>query len=106
MSAERDELVRIYIETLSEGHGVVSRTVQGNRAAGAILAAGYRKPRIVPATHLHQYSDGSYPVDHKAGTIVQSADGSVWRFDEGDWENLDWGNASLRGPATVLYEPS
>lgn len=71
----------------------------------AILAAGYRKPRIVPDAHLCSDSDGSYPVDHKAGTIVQSADGSVWRFDEGDWDNLEWGSASLRGPATVLFVP-
>lgn len=75
------------------------------KAADAILAAGYSKPRTIPDAHLCSDSDGSYPVDHKAGTIVQSADGSVWRFDEGHWDNLEWGSASLRGPATVLFDP-
>jgi hypothetical protein len=46
MSA-RDELAGIYMYTLNMGHGMVSRPEQGNRAADAILAAGYRKPRII-----------------------------------------------------------
>jgi hypothetical protein len=74
--------------------------------ADAILTAGYTKPRTIPDAHLCQLSDGSYRTDHKAGTIVESADGSVWRFDEGDWNCLDWVSASLLGPATVLYEPT
>ena len=73
--------------------------------ADAILAAGYSKPRTIPSEHLTQASDGSYATDHRAGTIIESADGSVWRFDEGDWDCLDWASASLRGPATLIYSP-
>lgn len=45
--SSRDELARIYIDTLNRGHGMIERSEQGNRAADAILAAGYRKPRTL-----------------------------------------------------------
>lgn len=64
MSTERDELVRIYVETLNEGHGMVSRIVQGNRAADAILAAGWVKPcTITTAEELDALPVGSVVLD-------------------------------------------
>lgn len=105
MSA-RDELAGTLLEAnLQTSYAEAMYDHEAEHYADAILAAGYSKPRTIPNEHLSQFSDGSYPVDHKAGTIVKSADGSVWRFDEGDWDCLDWASASLRGPATVLYTP-
>jgi len=103
----RDELADVFTGHVV-GFGILPKRLMRGHAqeiATKILAAGYIKPRIIPPAHLHQYSDGRYPVEHKAGTIVQSADGSLWRFNDGDWDCMDFRTATLRGPATVLYEP-
>ena len=113
--SERDDLAKLLF--VADNSGALDPELEWRTAkpehqdyayilADAILAAGYRKPRTIPDAHLLSATDGSYPVDHRAGTIAQSADGSVWRFDEGAWDNLGWGSAALRGPATVLYEPT
>jgi len=103
MSA-RDELAQL-IESGYDSSDTPCPYDHAPEIADAILAAGYSKPRTIPSEHLTQASDGSYATDHRAGTIIESADGSVWRFDEGDWGCLDWVSASLRGPAIVLYSP-
>lgn len=74
--------------------------------ADAILSAGYFKPREIPNEHLSSNREGVYPVPFTPGMIVESADGSIWRYDEEDfdWNSLGWGSAALLGPATVLYE--
>ena len=107
MSA-RSELVQIYTDTLNEGHGIVSRTVQGNRAAGAILAAGYRKPRtITTAEELDALPAKSVILDRSGTPWVSDGDptqpwASVCEDPYGGpiWED----SARIALPATVLHE--
>lgn len=108
MSTERDELVNIYIETLNEGHGVVSRTVQGNRAADAILAAGYRKPRMITTTEeLDALPVGSAVRSAMGGFYVKDKDmgnpSDTWWSAAGSAAEFLTSRISL--PATVLHEP-
>lgn len=124
MSNERDgqlaELAGIYTDTLNRGHGIISRFEQGNRAAEKILAAGYRKPRVIEtAADLDALPVGSVVLvdDRKCG------DDCAWQlFDDvtelrdefGDKARQAWGSAAYihemssadlfnLGPATVLH---
>ena len=108
MSTERDELAAMRGELAELTADAAERDDDDwmTEAADAVLAAGYRKPRTIPDEHLRQSRDGSYPVKHNQEMIIQAADGSVWRFDLGDWDLLGWQSAALRGPAVVLYEGS
>lgn len=106
-NTERDELVDIAKSVLAMSNLLVAAQ-HPDQIADAILAAGYRKPRTIPDAHLACDKDGIYPEDFADGLIVESADGTIWRYEheDGGWDSLGWGSASLRGPATVLYEPT
>ena len=102
---ERDELVRIYVETLNEGHGMVSRTVQGNRAADAILAAGWVKPRTITAVEeLDKLANGSVILD-RSGISLHKNEFTGWRASNGA-KGISLEMLAEEGlPATVLHEP-
>lgn len=94
---QRDELIRI-IDDRWHGYGY-----SPSGAADAILAAGYRKPRMV-STAAELYALGFQ-------TVVMSAGGEVWRLGLYSADNLDedgtrvYENSDIALPATVLHEP-
>ena len=110
MSA-RDELSGIYQNVLAMGHGVISRPEQGNAAAAAILAAGYRKPRKVTGVEeLYGLPDGSLLISNSRYPIHA---GAVWRVHSGMVSRV---GKELEGvtpfryfvdplPVTVIHEP-
>lgn len=108
MSA-RDELAAIYVETLNRGHGVIERPEQGLKAADAILAAGYRKPRtIADVEELDVLGTNAAVLAANGAVWVNDGDctepwacvtedpqgGPVWADDDG-----------IQLPAIVLHEP-
>ena len=101
MSA-RDELAGIYVQTLNAGHGVIDRPEQGLRAADAILAAGYTKPRTITTdAELDALPEGTCIVDQAERLTLE----------ETSIQQLEWvdrhGNACwVELPATVLHEPA
>ena len=100
---ERDELVRIYVETLNEGHGMVSRTVQGNRAADAMLAAGWVKPRTISTVEELAELPKDSAIRTRLGSVFTKHHDAYRESD--NWESR--GAASIWPedlPATVLHE--
>jgi hypothetical protein len=77
------------------------------RAADAILAAGYRKPRTITTTKGLE----ALPVD----SVVKDRPGDIYeRVENPDSERPEWRAPGIRGylvtasilfPATILYEP-
>ena len=104
MSAEHYELAHVV-----QGVTGVMKIAAGLRYADAILAAGYRKPRVVStAAELDALAVGS---------VVLDADGDAWQ--ERGYADLNWccttygrnfgmSAANLLdkfGPVTLLHEP-
>ena len=95
------ELSGIYIDTLNRGHGIISRFEQGIRAAEAIIAAGYRKQRIITAE--------DELAGLRQGAVILSEQGGIFQQFNGYW--LEPANSyghhldEIALPVTVLYEP-
>ncbi len=87
MSTERDELAKIYVDTLNAGHGVVNRPAQGLRAAAAILAAGYRKPAVLGYIVVDR--DGSMVGPHHENEVSAQTFAAEWTKDCKD-AGIDW----------------
>lgn len=98
---QRDELAAIYVDTLNRGHGMIGRPEQGLRAADAILAAGYRKPRII--TTMAELE--ALP----AGAVVKDANElPSERFNNSIRSGWTYGYEVVTPqlPATLLWEPT
>jgi hypothetical protein len=108
LAAMADELKTVYISTLSRGHGVVTREVQGERASKEILELGYSKPRKVTLrAELDAMGFGSAVLDNNGAVWVNDGDsldrwaslaentqgGPIWRM-----------SIDIELPAKVLRE--
>ena len=102
MSAERDELAGIYMYILNMGHGMIPRPEQGNRAADAILSAGYRKPRTIESlADLESLEIGSvvWAFDYK------TRDFNAWQlFDDVDVLRAEDGALAKSAWASAAYK--
>lgn len=107
--SERDELAEIIQdcgEYIPGSHA--DDYVSPNKAADAILAAGYRKPRIITtAEELDALPVGSVVLDNDGyGEVYQKAArrpaGIKW-YETG--YAIHWDSLELNLPATVLYSP-
>lgn len=102
------EIAGIYIDTINRGHGVITRFEQGNRAAEAILAAGYRKTRTITTTEELDALLGSAVVKDSLGQVFEKQEAGQWYDGPHDWLAFDgkfWDVDAIHFPATVLYEP-
>jgi hypothetical protein len=96
---------------LAMGHGMITRPEQGEAAAAAILAAGYRKPRVISGVEdLYGLPDGALLI---SGNRYPGYAAAVWRVSDGMvtrvGRELD-GVTPFRYfvdplPVTVIHEP-
>lgn len=104
MSAERDELAKV-IETqpalLSTGNDQQDRA-RSTEIADAILAAGYRKPRIIhTAEELDHLPEGSLIVDSEPDVLTKVATG---KWVSPKYVDDSFNSRELDFPITVVSE--
>lgn len=102
--SERDELTELLIHSNTTGSPSTSLCIE-EHYANTILAAGYRKPRVITTA---EELDALPP-----WTVVRSEQGTIWEKFEGQHSADFWAESMSLGkhpgchialPATVLYE--
>lgn len=90
------------IETAARAIRALPFTATDGDMARAVIAAIH--PTVTDAD-LRMDSDGCWGYEPANGTLIESADGSAWFWDDDEgWRPLPTNSScSLRGPATVLH---
>lgn len=101
MNTQRDELAKVIVAAYGEDAEAECPCEQDLDVADAILAAGFRKPRLIETAEELD----ALPFE----SVVKTADGDVWESFYGGWYETACRAgrqaAELTLPASVLYEP-